>query len=122
MLVFVYLCARTSTAYVIDIRGHDRNWRVERHLIGIVADNWPDVGIISEVGRGSSKLSEADLLAARREGLNMSVEVSGRFYLPSTRGLMTDGTGYDSMTGMIPLVCGATISVRTPDNQGEKVF
>lgn len=36
MLVFVYLCARTNTAYVIDIRGHDKNWKVERELIGIV--------------------------------------------------------------------------------------
>lgn len=107
MLVFAYLCARASTAYVIDIRGHDGNWKVERHLVGIVAENWPGAGIISEIGSGSSKLTEADLLAARTQRVNLSVEVSGRFYLPASRGLMMDGTGYDSMTGIVPLVVTA---------------
>lgn len=106
-LVFVYLCARSSTAYLVDIRGHDGNWKLERHLISIIAENWPDAGILREVARGSSCLTEADLLEARRRGLNMPIEVHGRFYLPSSRGLMMDGSGYDSHTGIVPVVVTA---------------
>ena len=81
---------------------------MERRLVGIIAENWPDSGIISAVGKGSSDLTEDHLLEARKRGLNLAVEVAGRFYLPASRGLMMNGTGYDSRAGIVPLVITAT--------------
>ena len=39
-------------------------------------------------------MTEADLFAARRQGLNMTVNVDGTYYLPAAGALMSDGSAY----------------------------
>lgn len=95
MLVFVHFCERTGIARVIDLVPHDGNWRIEKRLVEIVVRNWPNAGIAAEFGRGGSRLTEEDLLLARKQGLNMTVNVDGAYYLPAQRALMSDGTSYE---------------------------
>lgn len=102
-LLFVHLCRQTATARVIDSQKHSDGWCLERRLIKIIIEEWPDAEIVRVVGYGLSELSEEDHLVARRRGLNMPVEVNGTFYLPANRALMTDGSGYDLLDGPIPI-------------------
>jgi hypothetical protein len=104
ILVFSYICLITRTAFVIDICHHDKNWKIEQRLIDIIVRNWPNDAIVREVGEGRAPLSEAELLEARKLGINMAVGVGGKSYLPASRGLMMDGGGYDSLTGILPVV------------------
>jgi hypothetical protein len=103
-LVFTYLHPATRTAYVLDIRPHDGDWAIERHLVAIAVREWPGAEIARPVGPGSSLLSEEMLLGERQRGTNMPVEVDGTFYLPRARALMMDGSGYDVADGILPVV------------------
>jgi hypothetical protein len=117
-LVFVYICNHSRKAYVIDIRDHDRNWKIERHLIGILATNWPDSRALRKVGSGLSSLTEEDLHEAQKRGLNIPIEVSGEFYLPNFRGLMTDGSRYDGLSGIHPIaVTAKKFDQNTPNSK-----
>jgi hypothetical protein len=104
ILVFSYICLITRTAFVIDICHHDKNWKIEQRLVEIIVKNWPSKGIVREVGEGRAPLSEIELFEARKRGINMAVGVGGKSYLPASRGLMMDGSGYDSLTGILPVV------------------
>jgi len=104
LLVFTHLDRDSAIARVIDLIPHDGDWTLERRLISIVVNNWPGAGIVEAVGEGQSGLTEADLLETRTRGVNVSVEVSGTFYMPSNRALMTDGSGYDFSDNM-PIIC-----------------
>jgi len=104
MLVFSYICLMRRVAFIIDIRQHDKNWKIEQRLIEIIVKNWPTAGIVREIGEGRAPLSETELLDARKRGINMAVGVGGKSYLPASRGLMMDGSAYDSLTGISPVV------------------
>jgi hypothetical protein len=106
-LVFVFICNHSGKAYVIDIRDYDKNWKIEQPLVGILATNWPNSRALRKVGNGLSSLAEEDLHEAQKRGLNMPIEVSGEFYLPNFRGLMTDGSRYDGLSGIHPIVVTA---------------
>ncbi len=66
--------------------------------------NWPDDGLVVEVGRSGEALTEEDLLKACALGLNLPIQFGEKSYLPPSRGLMMDGTGYDASARTIPLV------------------
>ena len=121
VLVFAYICQRTKSAYIIDLRRHDKDWKAEQHLVGIVVANWPDKEIVREIGEGHSPLTEAELLEARKAGINMAVGVAGKSYLPASRGLMMDGSGYDTLTGISPVVflAKSTNSDRSADEKAK---
>ena len=104
LLVFSHLDHDSAIARIIDLVPHNGDWMLERRLVGIVVDNWPGAGIVEAVGEGRSGLTEADLLETRKGGVNAPVEVAGNFYMPSSRALMTDGSGYDFSDNM-PIVC-----------------
>lgn len=93
-LVFAHLCVMSGEARVLDVIPHNGNFFIERHLVEIAVRNWPEAGIARRCWEGPSKMTEADLFAARRQGLNMEVNVDGAFYLPQRTGLMSDGTGH----------------------------
>ena len=94
VLAFVHFCERTAVARLLDLVPHDGSWLVEKRLVGIAVRNWPDGGIARDFGQGSSRMTEEDLFAARRQGLNMEVHVDGTYYLPAQGGLMSDGSGH----------------------------
>ena len=94
MLVFVYLCEETGTARIIDLVPHDGNWFIEKRLVEIVVRSWPDSGIARDFGRGPSSMTEEDYFAARKQGLNMTVNIDGTYYLPGHGALMSDGSAY----------------------------
>jgi hypothetical protein len=104
ILVFSYICLLTRRAFIIDIRAHDNNWKVEKRLVEIVVENWPHSGIVREIGEGRAPLTEAELFTVRKRGINMAVGVNGKSYLPASHGLMMDGSGYDSFTAITPIV------------------
>jgi hypothetical protein len=119
LLMFCYLDYNLEIAYIIDLIPHDGEWKLEKRLIGIVVENWSEEGIVEAIrDRRQPGLSEADLLEARKRGLNAPVEVEGAFYMPSSRALMTDGSGYDFSNNMavVPIVCvGKRISLSDRD-------
>lgn len=104
LLVFSHLDHDSAVARIIDLIPHDGDWMLERRLVGIVVDNWPEAGIVEAIGEGRSGLTEADLLETRKRGVNAPVEVGGTFYIPLSRALMTDGSGYDFSDNM-PIIC-----------------
>ncbi len=93
-LVFVHLCGLSSKARVLDLLPYDGDFFVEKRLLETAVRNWPDAGVARRCRDGWSRLTEGDLFAARKQGLNMEVNVDGAFYLPQRTGLMSDGTGY----------------------------
>ena len=97
VLVFVHLCERTDVARVLDLVPHNGSWLIEKHLVEIAVRNWPEADIATSFGMGSSKMTEADFLAARKQGLNMTVNVDGIYYLPARGALMSDGSGHGGM-------------------------
>ena len=104
LLIFSHLDHASAVARIIDFMPHDGDWKLERRLIAIVVDNWPEAGIVEAVRGGQSRLTEANLLENRKRGVNVPVEVSGTYYMPSSRALMMDGSGYDFSDDM-PIVC-----------------
>ncbi|MBL7240756.1 hypothetical protein ACOZ4Y_11485 [Komagataeibacter rhaeticus] len=117
VLVFIYFCQISHSAYIIDIFNHGRDWKIERHLIEIVVKNWPDSGIIRSIGYGNSSLTEEEILKIRKQGVNMPIEVDGNLYLPALGALMMDGSSYD---GHVPLVHVAK-RIRTDSMESDKI-
>jgi hypothetical protein len=103
-LVFVHFADHHPDARIVEIMPHDGNWRIERRLIEVIVNNWPDAGIVIPFGAGVSTMSEGDLLLARKQGLNMPIEVGGIFYLPAAGGIMSDGTGFSNLGPVVPIV------------------
>ena len=117
IIAFIYFCQISRSAYIIDIINHGRDWGVERRLVEIVVENWLEDSIVRSVGYGKSNLTEEDLLKIRKQGVNMPIEVGGRFYLPSSGALMMDGSSYD---GCVPLVHVAK-RVRVDSIESDKI-
>lgn len=114
-LLFVHLCQLTATARVLELASHSAGFAIERRLVQVVVENWPDAGLVRIAGQGSSEMSEDDLLNARKQGVNMPVEVSGTFYLPADRALMSDGSGYELLNGPTPIfVVGERFGAKRP--------
>ncbi len=97
VLAFVHLHEGTGVARVLDLLPHDGDWYIEKRLVGIAVRNWPDADIALGFGTGPSSMTEADLFAARRQGLNMTVNIAGTYYLPAQGGLMSDGSAYGGL-------------------------
>lgn len=93
-LVFVHICDVEGVARVIDLVPHNGDWLIEKRLVEIVVRNWAAANITRSFGEGPSSMTEADLFAARKQGLNMTVNVDGTYYLPARGGLMSDGSAY----------------------------
>lgn len=94
VLAFMHFCEHTSVARLLDLMPHNGNWHIEKRLVEIAVRNWPDGGIARSFGEGISHLTEEDLFEARKQGLNMEVNVDGTYYLPARGGLMSDGSGH----------------------------
>ena len=94
VLAFVHLHGGTGIARVLDLVPHDGDWLLEKRLVETVVRNWPDADIARGFGEGPYSMTEADLFAARKQGLNMTVNVDGTYYLPAGGALMSDGSSY----------------------------
>lgn len=105
ILVFVHLCEETGIARVLDLISHNGDWLIEKRLVSVAVRNWPDSGITRSFGEGPTSMTEEDLLAARKQGLNMTVNVNGTYYLPARGGLMSDGSGYGGLAFAPFLIC-----------------
>jgi hypothetical protein len=85
------------TAYLIDVMQHG-DW-TRKHVIRVVADEWPNEGIVHEI-KGSGKLkvvgmtrdyTEEEHQKQREVGINVLMEIDGRVLRPGG-GITTAGT------------------------------
>ncbi len=88
---------RPKAAYLIDVMGHG-DWTRD-HLVEVLADEWPDEGIIHQI-KGSKglqvvglarKYTEEERARLRKKGINVLLEVGGKVFVPAG-GMSTAGT------------------------------
>lgn len=87
----------TDTAYIIDVMDHD-GWH-DSHVLQVMADEWPNDGIIHEIKGNdqfqivglSHQYSDEDRAKLRKAGINTMVEFGGRVFMPAS-GISSVGT------------------------------
>ena len=86
-----------DTAYIVDVMDHN-GW-YDSHVVQVMADEWPNDGIIHEIKGNdqfqvvglSRQYSDEERAKLRKAGINTLVEFGGRVFMPAT-GLSCGGT------------------------------
>jgi hypothetical protein len=92
----LFVVFRDQDAYLIGIYGHpgSENWAAEA-IFAVIVHNWPAAGLVQEM-KGvvglSQEYSDEDREKLRKAGVQTSMMVDGKVYVPATIGQTTAGT------------------------------